>query len=225
MGDAIEIIKVEITLNLMSKLHNMEKLKNEYKKAFGKYQIPETLQQLMDFESKIERAYYSEGFELRVDDSDKTARWHHSLDKEYFERLMVFAMADHSGSDYAFWVSEVGMSLEEAPIILIGSEGDLVVVAKNIKELLKLLSFGPEICTDKFYILIEDYEAPENAAIFRQWMVNKMNVQPIDQSKVAISKEDDEIMVSEEVDNIMKAADKAYGEPFRAWMMTLTPQH
>lgn len=203
----------------------MKNLKTEYKKVFGKYEIPKTLLQLIDFESKNELGYYSEGFELRVDNSDRTASWHHSLDEEYFERLMVFAMADHSGSDYAFWVSEVGMSLEEAPIILIDSEGDLVVIAKNIKELLKLLSFGPAICTDRFYKFIEDYEAPEDAALFRQWMVNKMNIQPIDQTKLVISKDDDRIMVSAEVNNIMKAADKAYGEPFRTWMETLTPQH
>jgi hypothetical protein len=122
----------------------MEELKKEYKKVFGKYEIPETLQKLIDLEEEYEGETYSECFYLCTDLDKTPDMGQYSLDEEYFERLLVFANADGTGAKYAFWVNEIGISLEEVPIIVIGSEGHIQVIAKNIKELIKLLSFGPE---------------------------------------------------------------------------------
>ncbi|MEN7550034.1 hypothetical protein AAG747_19075 [Rapidithrix thailandica] len=194
----------------------MEELTNKYKEVFGKYPIPETLKKLMDFEKQYGGETYSECFYLCVDLDKTPDMGQYSLDGEYFERLMVFANADGTGAKYAFWANEMGISLEEAPIIVIGSEGHIQVMAKNLKELLRLLSFGPETMDGEFYKDLDDFEDPENATEFREWMISELNVRPIE--KLAI---DD----SEEVNTIVKEAVQTYGEPFKEWMMSLTPQY
>lgn len=194
----------------------MEELLKEYKEVFGKYEIPETLKRLINFEEQYGEESYSESFYLCTDLDKTPDRGQYSLDNEYFERLMVFANADGSGAKYAFWVNEVGISLENAPIVFIGSDGTIKVVAKHIKELLKLLSFGPETMEGEFYKDLGDFEDPENAIEFREWMLSDLNVQPIKNLEV-----DD----SEEVNNILEEASKKYRETFRKWMLSLTPQY
>ena len=138
------------------------------------------------------------------------------MDEEYFERLIIFANADGTGAKYAFWVNNIEKSLEESPIIVIGSEGHIQVVAKNIKELLQLLSFGPEGMDGSFYKDLDDFEEPENASEFREWMKSELNIQPI---------KDIDVEDSEEVNDIINQAVKEFGDPFREWMMSLNPQY
>lgn len=194
----------------------MNKIRLEYKTVFGKYQIPETLDKLIDFEEQYGGETYSESFYLCIDLDKTPDRGQYSLDEEYFERLIIFANADGTGAKYAFWVNNVDQSLEEAPIIVIGSEGHIQVVAKNSKELLQLLSFGPEGMDGSFYKDLDDFEEPENAHQYREWMKRELNLQPI---------ENIEVEDSDEVNNLIDEAVKEFGEPFRKWMMSLNPQY
>lgn len=194
----------------------MNEIRLEYKTVFGKYRIPETLNKLLDFEEQYGSETYSENFYLCTDLDKTPDRGQYSLDEEYFERLIIFANADGTGAKYAFWVNNVEKSLEESPIIVIGSEGHIQVVAKNIKELLQLLSFGPEGMDGSFYKDLDDFEEPENASEFREWMKSELNIQPI---------KDIDVEDSEEVNDIINQAVKEFGEPFREWMMSLNPQY
>ena len=194
----------------------MNKIRLEYKAVFGKYQIPEALNKLIDFEEQYGSETYCESFYLCTDLDKTPDSGQYSLDEEYFERLIIFANADGTGAKYAFWVNNIEKSLEESPIIVIGSEGHIQVVAKNIKELLQLLSFGPEGMDGSFYKDLDDFEEPENASEFREWMKSELNIQPI---------KDIDVEDSEEVNDIINQAVKEFGDPFREWMMSLNPQY
>lgn len=194
----------------------MNEIRLEYKTVFGKYQIPETLNKLIDYEEHYGSEIYSESFYLCTDLDKTPDRGQYSLDEEYFERLIIFANADGTGARYAFWVNNVDKSLEEAPIIVIGSEGHIQVVAKNIKELLQILSFGPEGMDGSFYKDLDDFEEPENAHHYREWMKRELNLQPI---------KNIEVEESDEVNVLIDNAVKKFGEPFKKWMMSLKPQY
>lgn len=194
----------------------MDELKEKYKQNFGKYKIPKTLEKLMLFEDEFGAESYSECFYLCSDVYREPDMGQYSLDDAYFERLIEFANADGTGSKYYFWVNEKDIELENAPIVVIGSEGHTQIIAKNIKELLQLLSFGPEIMDGTFYRDDEYFEDMENSEEFREWMKNELNVNPI---KDYLEKE------SKEVNQIIKGALEAFAAPFKNWMTSLTPQY
>ena len=194
----------------------MNELKEKYKQNFGKYKVPETLEKLMIFEEEYGTESYSQSFFLCSDVYKDPDMGQYSLDEAYFERLIEFANADGTGARYCFWVSEKEIELENAPIVFIGSEGHIQIIAKNIKELLQLLSFGPEGMDGFFYRDEEDFEEEESFQEFREWMKNELNINPV---------EDYENEESEEVNQIIKEAVKMYAEPFKKWMLTLKPQY
>ncbi len=194
----------------------MKELKKTYKKNFGNYKIPKTLKKLMAFEEEYGAEEYSESFYLCSDSYKDPDMGQYSLDDEYFERLIEFANADGTGAKYCFWVNETGIELENAPIVVIGSEGHIQIIAKNLKELLQLLSFGPETMDGQFYRDNEWFEDMEHADTFRKWMNKKLDIKPIKDFMVADS---------EEVNKIVKNAVESYAEPFKNWMMSLKPQY
>ena len=150
----------------------MANLKQQYQKNFGSYAIPETLEKLMVFDSKHELDSCADSFCLCTEIDKTPDLGQYSLDDEYFERLLIFANADGSGSKYCFWVNEPGIELENAPIVVIGSEGDFYITSKNLKELICQLSFGPEHSGGSWWrevdVVDEDdeYEFPENSDEF-----------------------------------------------------------
>ncbi len=126
----------------------MEDLRKKYKEVFGAYEIPQTLQKLIDFEEKANGIAYSESFYLGV--SKDHFKWYFDFESDedfekYEKSIKIFADADATGGVYAFWIQEGKKDLEQAPIVCYGSEGDVRIVAKNLKELLRLLSFDIEI--------------------------------------------------------------------------------
>lgn len=194
----------------------MKKIRKQYKEAFGSYQIPEALDKLVDFEEQYGAETYSEHFSLCTDLDKTPDMGQYSLDEEYFERLMVFAYADGDGGRYAFWAHEIGIPLEEAPIIVISSDGPVKVIAENIGQLIKLLSFGPAPIEGMFFRDADDFIEPENADTFRKWMTTTLNIQPIKNLQIAYN---------DEVNGIVDEAVKKYGNSFKEWMMTLNPQY
>lgn len=202
-----------------------ENLETVYPTVFGEYEIPDTLKKLMQFSEKWDDDFFSEGFVLKAELIKRPDSGQWSLDDEYFERLLIFARADGTGSSYAFWVSERGISLENAPIILIGSEGDICIVAKNIKGLLKILTLDVEpVAFDdrcNFGRLLEVYEASAYAPQFKRWLLDAFNIQPV---KTQIDKHG-EYEDSDEVNAIIKEANDLYQKPFETWMNSLNAQY
>lgn len=194
----------------------MHNLTQEFINAFGTNTLPDTLIALIAFEEQYGGSSYSQHFYLRTDTERTPGFGQYSLAEEYFNRVLVFANADGTGSQYAFWINQPGCALEEAPIILLGSEGHIQVMAENILALLQLLSFGSETMDGTFRKDLHKFKEPENAVIFRNWMKNKLNIDPIKISTVNTSKE---------VNDIIKRAIDKYDKSFKNWMQTLPPQY
>ncbi|MFD8548409.1 hypothetical protein [Streptomyces sp. NPDC059649] len=104
--------------------------------------IPE-LNLLKEFADRIGPGQYSEGFELH--EYGKEVGLHTwSEHPEFLERFIPFAHATHSGSHYALWRCDDRTDLAALPIVLVGDEGDLYVVARSLPELFQLLAIDSE---------------------------------------------------------------------------------
>ncbi len=206
---------------------------NEYSKVFGKYKIPNTLKLLAEFENKHGHETFGESFYLRTEENAFESYFDEdSVDEkqmeEYVNHMLPFAVADGTGGIVALWVRDKESDLEKAPIICYGSEGDISVVAQNIKEYVKILSFGAECMDGSCYHSIDDYDEESdfkdfkseflhynpNFLIFRKWMKDTLDVTPV-------KKWDDES--SSVVDKIIEKAQKKLNKSFDKWQYQFYP--
>jgi tetratricopeptide (TPR) repeat protein len=192
------------------------KILKEYEKVFYGHSIPFTLQALAQFEEEVGTETYAESFWLQTN-RDIFMYWLHDSTKEeieeYSSHVFPFANADGTGGFYAFWVKDASVDLEKAPIVCYGSEGAVKIVAKNLKDLIKILSYGPEgmdgnyaFCEEESIETFTEYYP--NFMPFRQWMKESLSIEPIKNWKVLESKE---------VDEIIAEANRLYKEEFDAW--------
>jgi hypothetical protein len=104
--------------------------------------IPE-LNMLKEFDDRIGPVYYSDGFELREYGADVALHtW--SEQPEFLSRFIPFAQANGSGSSYALWRCDDRTDLATLPIVFVGDEGDLYVIARDLRELFQLLAIDIE---------------------------------------------------------------------------------
>lgn len=76
------------------------------------------------------------------------------------------------GDVYCLWLTQ-GLSTDEAPVVMFGSEGELSVLAKNAKEFCKLLCLGySEIGLEDHTVPGDEYEETEE---FRNYMLKTYN--------------------------------------------------
>ena len=193
--------------------------------------MPKTLVELIKFVDQNNGANFADSFYLNDDiEDDFFESW---LDdgetddekrKEYAEHMIVFANADGTGSSYAMWIQEGNTDLEKAPIIFYGSEGEIEIVAQNLKDLLKILSWGAEaiyFChfndnddDDEDYDYYKEFLGYRtNFLKFRKWMQDTLNIKPVS-IEALIANETDE---SEEVNALVKKAKKKYQKTFDKW--------
>ncbi|MGW1616729.1 hypothetical protein ACWCQZ_46525 [Streptomyces sp. NPDC002285] len=118
--------------------------------------IPE-LNLLKTFEDRIGPVYYSESFELRDYGADAgLPTW--SEHPEFLCRFIPFARATRSGSDYALWRCDDRADLGTLPVVLVGDEGDLYVIARSLTELFQLLAIDSEPISDRGFLGPESVE-------------------------------------------------------------------
>lgn len=118
--------------------------------------IPE-LNLLKELDDRIGPVYYSDGFELREYSAD--AGLHNfSGDPEFLSRLIPFAQANGSGSHYALWRCDDRTDLATLPVVFIGDEGDLYVIARSLTELFRLLALDSEPIMDFGFLAAESAE-------------------------------------------------------------------
>lgn len=185
-------------------------------------------QELVKFDKKYDDEAYAASFWIVDDEDDFFEYWSDLKDKnrkEFSNIMKIFASADGTGSRYAFWMRDKDSNYNNAPIICYGSEGEMYVVAEDIKALLKMLSFGSEILHEgAFYHdvdsddvlddegscyqeLISDYP---NFEIFRSWMKNKLKIEPVSVDCLKKSK----CSESQEIRKLHKQASKKYKKEF-----------
>lgn len=104
--------------------------------------IPE-LNQLKDFYDRVGHVGFSDGFEF-YDYGSNAGLDTWSPDPEFVSRFIPFAQSTGSGSSYALWRCDDRTDLATLPVIMVGDEGELYVVARNLLELFQVLTIDSE---------------------------------------------------------------------------------
>jgi hypothetical protein len=154
--------------------------------------IPE-LNLLKEFQNRIGQIWYSAGFELceyGVDAGLDT--W--SEEPEFLNGFIPFAKATRSGSHYALWRCDDRTDLATLPVVLVGDDGDLDVVARNLLGLFQLLTIDDETLNPDF---VEQHT--EGHEEYVTWLNETFGLRP-----------------PEDLD-ALRAGHKEYDEQFKAW--------
>ncbi len=193
-------------------------------------------EELVKFDKEYGEEAYAEEFWI-VDDKDDFFEYWLALEdkekmKEYSQSVKVFASADGTGARYAFWFADGNTDRNKAPIIYYGSEGEIVLVAENIKDLIKMLSYGCECMDGSFYhgIYEEDYEDYDNFLAyfityipnilsFRKWMKDTLGIKPVSIKNLENNEEGE----SKEIEKLQKKAKKKYQKSFDIWQHQFYP--
>lgn len=190
--------------------------KEKFQEEFHNYELPSTLSSLIDFENSItDRSYYSEGFELATRDEFDSGMRNFSVYRSFFKSMVPFAQANHSGSFYAFWNPEQQSDLSNAPIVVFGDEGGVLIVGNNINELMQILTLDTEafISDSKVYYMLdeEDYDddddeedlSSEHIERFKNWVTSELNLT---------------LPSEKEVESMVDSAQNNHQERLNGWM-------
>ncbi|MDT0492717.1 hypothetical protein RM717_19625 [Streptomyces griseus] len=168
------------------------------------------LELLKEFDGSVDD-YYAPGFELLPSDEDDGGY------PPLSGQVRPFAQANGSGSTYAIWLRDDRADLATLPALLLGDEGGVHVVARDLPELLRVVAAGwsPMCAWDSldYYDEREEEEeegeewdpCPENPA-FRVWLREHLGLE-----------------AAEDPNEIVRAAGAELWEPFAAWIGPLIP--
>ncbi|WP_181770682.1 hypothetical protein [Amycolatopsis pittospori] len=146
--------------------------------------------------------FLAEGFELYGYD-DKGHFPQELSDPQFLSRLIPFAQANGTGTLYAIWRSSDETDLALLPVVAFGDEGGEEVVARDFRDLLRLLGYDAEITVDHdsaYYFREEDDDHSGSHAAFVEWL-RERGLTP-----------------AEDPDALVAAAQEVHGERFRAWI-------
>ncbi|GAA3586408.1 hypothetical protein GCM10022419_080710 [Nonomuraea rosea] len=132
---------------------------------------------LKEFDDRIGPVYYSEGFELLEygEDADLDTWSEHP---EFLSRFIPFARATRSGSNYALWRCDDRTELAALPVVLVGDEGDLCVVARSLPELFQLLAIDSEPTSRGFPDPVSVEEYSDGHQEFLIWLDQNFGLGP-----------------------------------------------
>ncbi|MCC7454999.1 MAG: hypothetical protein IT222_12590 [Crocinitomix sp.] len=179
--------------------------KFDFIKNFNGLAIPDELAKLLDFQNNISKEnFYSAGFELTVV-LEKFGLRTYSEDLQFLNSILEFAHADGTGSSYGFWLNGSKQDLKETPIVIFGSEGGFHIVARNIQELLQILTYDaePMVSWDEVYYYKDEGECEPSdlAETFKKWLFDNFKIREISN-----------------VSDIIRVAQSEYQEEFKTWM-------
>lgn len=160
--------------------------------------IPE-LNLLKEFQDRIGPVYFSEGFELHEHGRDAGLHtW--SEDPDFLNSFIPFAQANGSGSDYALWRCDDRTDLATLPVVFVGDDGDLYVIARSLTELFQLLAVDSEPFSDTGFLAPESTEEHSDGHLaYLTWLDQHFGLGP-----------------PEDLDALWTAR-KEYDDRFRAW--------
>lgn len=151
--------------------------KEDFRKNFPpSTDIPEELVKLLEYQNEVQD-YYSGSFYLGVEPFPNTTTF--DGDAEAASKFVEFGRGP-DGSSYAFWLYD-DLSLEKAPIVFMGSEGEhWGVLANSIPEFFSLLALGEfEL---GFSASWDEWSGPEsdqeNLENFRSWLKHEFGIEP-----------------------------------------------
>ncbi len=184
-------------------------MQEEIKQIWDTQAIPVELEKLIQFqeeESGFEE--YAQGFGVQADDKDGL-RFGWCDNTDFLDRLYPFAQANGSGSFYAIWDDGSGKALSDMPIVVFGDEGGEYVVAKNILQLLQILTLDTEIFVlpydEPSFIKDEgdDYCESTDSQRYIEWLDKEFGLKAVDEN---------------DVNGIISAAQAQYQKQFEDWM-------
>ncbi|QLH21914.1 hypothetical protein [Streptomyces sp. Rer75] len=168
--------------------------------------IPE-LNLLKEFDDSV-KDWYAPGFELREFGKD-------SGYPKAADRLRTFALATRSGSDYAIWLLDDRTDLATLPIVFLGDEGGINLVARNMREFFRVLASGWTPCGDWESVAYdndreedeeEDYDPCPDNAKFREWLRHHFSLEAV-----------------EDPNDIVEATESQLWDRFAEWIGPLYP--
>lgn len=165
--------------------------------------VPE-LNDLHALQKRLGFEDYAQGFGLTKfgDTSGLTAGW--SKDPEFLRQLIPFAQANGTGSCYALWRVDDREDPAELPVVVFGDEGGQHVIARDLRDLLRLLGFDAEVSVDwdeAYYYREEDDEHRPGHEEYVAWLEERFGLDP-----------------ASDPDAVVAVAQEEYGEAFAEWM-------
>lgn len=150
-----------------------------FENNFQGREIPHELLLLFDFQQ--EHSNYAQYFLLRGYDLSILNLW--SEDAHFHQSIIPFARATSFGACYAFWDDGSGRKTDAMPVIVLDRENGINVVAENILQLLRLLTYDIEpVLSDEIFKLSNDkdsYAPSNNIAAYIKWLKNNFDVEPV----------------------------------------------
>lgn len=128
------------------------------------------------------------------------------------DRLRTFALADGSGSAYAVWLLDDRGDLATLPVVFLGDEGGINLVARDIREFLRVLASGWEPWGSWERLEYVDEREEENGgpcpgnAEFRAWLRRHFGLE-----------------AAEDPNEIVAATETELWDRFAAWIGPLHP--
>ncbi|MFF0527229.1 hypothetical protein ACFYT3_02465 [Nocardia amikacinitolerans] len=167
------------------------------------YSPVDELNLLMELQDRLGYENYADGFGLTDfgDLSGLVAGW--SKDPGFTDRLIPFAQANGSGSFYALWRIDDRTDLATLPVVVFGDEGGQHVVARDVRELFRLLGFDSEISVDgeeAYFYRGEDDSYSDGHDEFVAWLDEKFG-----------------LSAAEDPGAVLAAAQAELGERFTDW--------
>jgi hypothetical protein len=177
----------------------------DFEKNFEGRAVPQVLSRLFAFQQ--EHNDFSECFWLHY--ISKAGLKTYSEDPVFLGGIIEFAQATGSGSTYGLWLHEgAATDLNRTPVVALGDEGGMHIVALDIPGLMQLLTFDcePMIDWEAVYYYKDDEAGDSSTDIdsYRTWLSREFGISPVKNSA--------------EADLLVARAQEQYGERFKAWL-------
>lgn len=126
---------------------------------------------------------------------------------ELMRGLTGFAYANHSGSLYALWKRDDRADLAALPVVLLGDEGGLHLVARDLREFFRLLAgLEADLACDWDDVYERDEEELPARADYHAWLEENFGLTP-----------------PEDAWDIIEAAQEELGKEWAEWIHPLLP--
>lgn len=178
----------------------------QFAAAFGGLPVPVSLLALLRFQNERDRVRYSAALTLSLDGHDALERdW--SAESAFLSRLIPFARVGPLGSIYALWNPDPSQPPlpDRWPVVAFGDEGGEWIVARDVRELLRVSScdVAPRIDFDRIHFFRSEHHHRPSAGIeaYVEWLRTELQLSPVD-----------------DPEEILKAAQAEWQAGFERWI-------
>ncbi len=131
--------------------------------------------------------FFAHGFEMY----EYGAEFYEDPEPQLAERLTYFAQANGSGSMYGIWRKDEGADLATLPVVAMGDEGGLHIVARDFREFLRLLASIPPDCEpdiDWAGFGVRDCDEPVANAPYLAWLEETFDLTPTEDWETIVNR-------------------------------------